>query len=317
MAVEIQQSLRHAIQEVDWMDKITRKEALRKVSKMQIHVGRYEDPPINKLLLQELKNLTFSKQSYEVNRLNLMLFKSTMNRYYGLHQSDVTNHTKPMRMMLGMEINAFCYPIDNSLYIAAGVLQPPTYHPAWPTSLKYGTLGYILGHEFTHGFDEQGSSYDYAGDNVFWWSNESVKLFEERAQCFIDSYSDYYVPEINRHINGVLTLNENIADAGGLKLALMAYRRFANGEREKLKSISSTVFEEEQMPELNLSPEQLFFLGAAQIWCSSYREVDYWQELSNSHTIEKYRVLGMIANNEDFREVFNCPSVDANQCKIW
>ncbi|XP_059223276.1 membrane metallo-endopeptidase-like 1 [Stomoxys calcitrans] len=290
MAIRIQKELRQSLLEATWMDAKTRKAALLKESSMKL---------------------------YEVNRINLLLFENHIRRLHGLYSEQFNNQTKPLQMMLGMEVNAFYYPLDNSLHIAAGVLQPPTYHPAWPISLKYGTLGYILGHEFSHGFDVQGANYDYTGRNSYWWSEEASQQFEAQAQCFVQSYGNYCVPEINRRINGLLTLNENIADAGGLNLAFRAYRRLANEQSKKVGSPRQAHGKQETMPGLNLTAEQLFFVGAAQIWCSSYREMDYWQELTNTHTIEKYRVLGLMTNSRDFANTYNCPNKNGDKCEVW
>uniref|UniRef100_A0A1I8NQ03 Peptidase M13 C-terminal domain-containing protein n=1 Tax=Stomoxys calcitrans TaxID=35570 RepID=A0A1I8NQ03_STOCA len=290
MAIRIQKELRQSLLEATWMDAKTRKAALLKESSMKL---------------------------YEVNRINLLLFENHIRRLHGLYSEQFNNQTKPLQMMLGMEVNAFYYPLDNSLHIAAGVLQPPTYHPVWPISLKYGTLGYILGHEFSHGFDVQGANYDYTGRNSYWWSEEASQQFEAQAQCFVQSYGNYCVPEINRRINGLLTLNENIADAGGLNLAFRAYRRLANEQSKKVGSPRQAHGKQETMPGLNLTAEQLFFVGAAQIWCSSYREMDYWQELTNTHTIEKYRVLGLMTNSRDFANTYNCPNKNGDKCEVW
>ncbi|XP_061396001.1 neprilysin-11-like [Musca vetustissima] len=249
-------------------------------------------------------------------------FKQSMKRFNGLHFEQLANDTKPLDLILGMQVNAFYYNIDNAIYVTAGILHPPAFHKAWPNALKYGTLGYLVGHEFTHGFDTIGSNYDGAGNNIYWWSEKSGKVFGQRSECYVKHYQNYSIPEINRNINGNLTKDENIADGGGLRMAFMAYRRYMKELTKNSDLTNENLLKEEQMPGLDLSPEQLFFLGAAQLWCSSYKEAHYWEELSDEHTIDKYRVLGLVSNNADFAKAYNCPisskmNPSVKKCEIW
>lgn len=318
---EIRQSLRLILQDASWLDETTRKAALLKESTIVETIGRYEDPDVTKRLIGELKRLQFVDGSYESNYLNLRKFKQYMKRFNGLHYDELSNATKPLDLLVGMQVNSFYYNIDNSIYVMAGTLMPPVYNKAWPNSLKYGTLGYLIGHEFTHGFDTVGANYDETGQGNYWWSTKSSKVFKDRSNCYVDHYQNYVIPEIHRNINGNLTKDENIADGGGLREALMAYRRYTKNVTRKLNSIAA-FYKEEQMPGLDLSPEQLFFLGFGQLWCASYKEADYWEELTNEHTIDKYRVLGAVSNNEDFAKAFNCPvgskmNPSPNKCEVW
>ncbi|XP_065372030.1 membrane metallo-endopeptidase-like 1 [Calliphora vicina] len=318
---EIRQSLRLILQEANWLDEPTRQAALLKESTIAEYIGRYENMNITKRLIEELKQLKFVNGSYEANNLNLRKFKQYMTRFNGLNFEELDNTTKPLDLVVGMQVNSFYYNLDNSIYVMAGTLLPPVYNKAWPNSLKYGTLGYLIGHEFTHGFDTVGANYDEAGQANYWWSNKSGKVFKERSKCYADHYQRYLIPEINRNINGNLTNDENIADGGGLREALMAYRRYIKNVTKELDSISA-LYKEEQMPGLDLSPEQLFFLGFAQLWCASYKEADYWDELTDEHTIDKYRVLGAVSNNVDFAKVYNCPvgskmNPTSDKCEVW
>ncbi|XP_019895516.2 membrane metallo-endopeptidase-like 1 [Musca domestica] len=262
---DVRQSLQSILAEADWLDEATREAALRKEAAIAEYIGRFEDTNMTKLLLAELKNLKYEEDNYDLNNLNMHKFDQSMKRYNGLHYEELDIDTKCLDMLLGMQVNSFYYVIDNAIYVMAGVLHPPAFHKTWPIALKYGTLGYLVGHEFTHGFDTLGSNYDANGNNNNWWTSKSGKVFEERSQCYVENYQNYSIPEINRKINGNLTKDENIADAGGLRMAFMAYRRY-------LKETKKEGDKEERMPGLDLSPEQLFFLGSAQLWCSSYKE---------------------------------------------
>ncbi|XP_019895512.1 neprilysin [Musca domestica] len=319
---DIRHSLHTILVEADWLDEATREAALQKEAAIAEYIGRYEDTNMTKLLLAELKNLKYEEDNYDLNNLNMRKFKQSMKRFNGLHFEQLGNDTKPLELLLGMQVNAFYYNIDNSIYVTAGILHPPAFHKAWPNALKYGTIGYLVGHEFTHGFDTVGSNYDANGNNNYWWSSKSGKVFEERSECYVEYYQNYSIPEINRNINGNLTKDENIADGGGLRMAYMAYRRNLKEMTKNANLIETNFHKEEQMPGLDLSPEQLFFLGAAQLWCSSYKEAHYWEELSDEHTIDKYRVLGLVSNNEEFAKAFNCPidskmNPSTKKCEIW
>lgn len=319
MIKDVRKSLRTIIEEAEWLDETTREAALLKESTMAEQVGRYEDSVLTKRLIEEMQNLQFVDGSYEANNLNLKKFEQYMLRYVGFHADEFSNTTKPLQLLVGMQPNAFYYLNDNTMYVMAGVLQPPIFHTTWPNSLQYGTLGYLVGHELTHAFDTSGAIYDHVGMENPWWSEESKNQFKERSQCFIDHFDKYYIPEINRHINGNITRDENIADAGGLRVAFRAYRSFLDEVKKSSDFYLSN--EVEQMPGIDLSPEQIFFLGTAQIWCSVLKEADYWKELTDDHTIDKYRVLGMMSNNADFAKAYNCPLGSKlnppDKCKVW
>ncbi|XP_073820073.1 neprilysin-1-like [Musca autumnalis] len=322
MIDDIKLSLRSLVEAADWLDDETREEAILKETNINKVIGRHETPETIQRLIAEMKNLQFiDGGNYEANNLNLRKFEQFIERYNGLHAAELDNTTKPLQLLVGMQANAFYYNNDNSMYVMAGVLNPPVFDKSWPNSLKYGTLGYLVGHELTHALDTEGAKHDYAGNKRYWWSEYADKLFKERAQCFVDYFSNYRVPEINRNINGNITRDENIADAGGLRVALLAYRRL----RENMAAenpISYFDDSDERMPGLYFTPEQLFFLGTAQLWCSSYTEANYWEELTDLHTIDKYRVLGMMSNNADFAQAYDCPlggamNPFADKCIIW
>ncbi|XP_061394830.1 neprilysin-1 [Musca vetustissima] len=322
MIDDIKSSLSCIIKQADWLDEETRQEALLKEANINKVIGRYETPETVQRLIGEMRNLEFiDGGNYEANNLNLKKFEQYIDRYNGLHAAELNNSTKPLQLLMGMQANAFYYNNDNSMYVMAGVLNPPMFDKAWPNSLKYGTLGYLVGHELTHALDTVGAKYDHTGNKRYWWTEYSDMLFKDRAQCFVDYFNQYHVPEINRNINGNGTRDENIADAGGLRVALLAYRHL----RERMAAENpASVFDDsdERMPALDFTPDQLFFLGTAQIWCSSYTEANYWEQLSDEHTIDKYRVLGMVSNNADFAQAYNCPlgskmNPVGDKCIIW
>ncbi|XP_030559269.1 neprilysin-2 [Drosophila novamexicana] len=320
--VELRKSQLSLLQNANWLDVETREEALLKESTIVPRIGKCKDDSLSESLIRAMNNLTLIPGSYARNNINLNHFSTYIRRYNGMHHKELSNTTKPLELLVGMQVNAFYYNIDNSINVMAGILHPPAYHQAWPNSLKFGTIGYLVGHELTHGFDSIGSTFDSNGTARNWWSKKSGEVFTERAKCYVDHFNNYIIPEINRKINGNQTKDENIADSGGLREALSAYRSYMKQQQVSSENNASYVHKNEQMPGLDLSPEQLFFLGFAQLWCSDYEERHYWEELTNEHAMDKYRVLGAVTNNEDFAQAYNCQlgspmNPTADKCRIW
>ncbi|XP_030370868.1 membrane metallo-endopeptidase-like 1 [Scaptodrosophila lebanonensis] len=316
---ELRKSLRLVLENADWLDEATREQALLKESTIESRIGSFKDPDLTERLIREINNLTVISGNYAKNRVELKRFSTFMRRYNGHNYNQLPNTTKPLELLMGMQVNAFYYNVDNSINVMAGILHPPAYHKAWPNSLKFGTIGYLVGHEFTHGFDSVGSRYDSKGDARNWWSKKSSAVFNERAQCYVNHYNSYRIPEINRKINGNQTMDENIADGGGLREALSAYRSYI---KQLQKDEDTYSLKNEQMPGLDLSPEQLFYLGFAQVWCAAYEEEHYWEELTNEHTMDKYRVLGAVTNNDEFAQAYNCSlgtpmNPKPDKCRVW
>lgn len=149
-------------------------------------------------------------------------------------------------------------------------------------------------------------------------SEISQQALEDRAECYMDYYGKYQVPEISRRVNGKTTLDENIADNSGLRQALTAYR----SHRQQLLEHPGQERISDAMPGLDLTPEQLFFLGFAQLFCSHYEEEHYWKGLSDEHTFDQFRVLGVLSNSEDFFHAYNCSvgsgmRPGAKTCRLW
>lgn len=187
-------------------------------------------------------------------------------------------------------------------------MQTPFYDLSYPNSLNYGAMGVVMGHELTHAFDDQGREYDKDGNLYQWWCNETLRNFEERVRCFVDQYSSYKIDD--SHLNGKQTLGENIADNGGLKAAFRAYEKWAETHSEP------------QLPGVNLTSKQLFFVGFSQVWCSiSTPEALKLQVLNDPHAPAQFRVIGTLSNSYEFSREFNCP-LGSNmnpekKCVVW
>uniref|UniRef100_A0A8C9TN93 Phosphate regulating endopeptidase homolog, X-linked n=1 Tax=Scleropages formosus TaxID=113540 RepID=A0A8C9TN93_SCLFO len=184
-----------------------------------------------------------------------------------------------------------------------------------PSSLSYGAIGVIVGHELTHGFDNNGRKYDKDGNLDQWWSNASISRFNEKTQCMVEQYSGYRWEEAGMNVNGKRTLAENIADNGGIREAFRAYRRWIDTHRSGR--------EEPLLPGLGLSNNQLFFLSYAHVRCNSYRtEAARDQIQSGAHSPPKYRVIGAMSNYEEFHRAFGCPQGSImnrgpHSCRVW
>ena len=210
-------------------------------------------------------------------------------------------------LMTPPTVNAYYNPQMNDINFPAGVLQPPLYDPRSDDAPNYGNTGGTIGHELTHGFDDEGRQFDAQGNLRDWWTAEDAKEFEKRASCTVDQYSQYVIVD-DIKINGKLTLGEDTADLGGLLLAYLAWQ-----DAEKGKNLQ---------PIDGFTPEQRFFIGYGQSWCSAERpEVQRLRATVDPHSPAKYRANGVVSNLPEFQKAFACkagsPMVRENRCRIW
>jgi putative endopeptidase len=190
----------------------------------------------------------------------------------------------------------------------AGILQRPFYDLKASLAVNYGAIGMVVGHELTHGYDDQGAQYDGDGNLSGWWPDSVTKAFEERTQCVVDYYSRYE-PVPGTKQNGKLTVGENIADMGGVKLAFAAYRAARRGATVK------------QVAE-GLSEDQQFFLAVGQAWCTkSSDELERMRLTVDPHSSPRFRVLGALSNLPEFAEAWQCKQGTAMRpakaCTVW
>jgi predicted metalloendopeptidase len=197
------------------------------------------------------------------------------------------------------DVNARYYKEINKIVIPAGILKPPYYSWNGPMSVNFGGIGSVMGHEMTHGFDSAGRKFDGDGNIINWWSNKSENSFLKKTKCFVEQYDKY-------EIDGKETLNENLADNGGINVAFRAYSNW------KIKH-----GEEERLPGVNFTDNQLFFIANSQIWCTKYRSF----LPPGQHSPGPVRVRGMASNSLEFAQAFNCkPNSRMNpfpKCSIW
>jgi putative endopeptidase len=206
-----------------------------------------------------------------------------------------------------MTVNATYDATQNNITFPAGILQPPFYDNRADDALNFGGIGAVIGHELTHGFDDQGSQFDAGGNLRDWWTADDKKQFEARTGCIRDQYANFVAVD-DLKVNGKLTLGENTADNGGLRIAYMA--------------MLNTFAGKEPAPIDGLSAEQRFFLGWANVWCQ--KRTDAFQRMLvtlDPHSPSRYRVNGTISNMPEFREAYHCPAtapmVNQNACRVW
>jgi len=214
-------------------------------------------------------------------------------------------------------VNAFYSGQLNSITVPGGILQDPFFYPGRPTSINYGAIGAIIGHEVTHGFDNNGRQFDKDGNQRQWWPDKMIKEFERRSQCYVGQYDQYCPEELNGTIcvDGKQTLGENIADNGGVRETYRGYRDWVlrqNGGKEEARLPGFEQF----------TPDQLLFIGYAINWCGADtpKGLDY-QIKNDEHSPRRYRVFGPLSNSVEFRDTFKCPVGDMNRggksCVLW
>ncbi|XP_065564791.1 neprilysin-1-like [Artemia franciscana] len=296
-AMEMVNNLREAFEEMltdlDWMNKETIEVAKEKLHAMDVKIG-YPDYILNATELDaEYKKVTFSKENFFDNILNMLGFTTALSFDELRKPVDRKDWTTPPAI-----VNAFYDASTNSIVFPAGILQPFFYSKEFPKSLNYGAIGVVIGHEITHGFDDRGRQYDKKGNLQQWWNNQTIKAYRTLINCFVEQYGNYKIQEIDQNLNGRLTVLENIADNVGLKIAYKAYKKWVerNGS-------------EELLPGLALSHDQLFFLGYAQIWCELTRpEEAVTRSRTSRHPPGYLRVRGPLSNLKQYAMAYSCPT---------
>jgi putative endopeptidase len=281
MINNLKSALADRIKTLEWMDEPTKQEALKKLAAFTVKIG-YPDK------WRDYSTLKIDRGPFVLNALRADLFE--VNR-------DLNKIGKPVdRTEWGMTpptVNAYYNPNMNEIVFPAGILQPPFFFRDADDAINYGAIGAVIGHEMTHGFDDQGRQFDAAGNLRDWWSPDSAAKFKERSRAIVTQYNEYE-PLPGLHVNGELTQGENIADLGGLKIAYAAFKKATAGKpQEKIDG---------------LTPDQRFFLAFAQIWRSKQRDEDLKLRLNTDpHSPARYRVDGPLSNLTEFQQAFNLP----------
>jgi putative endopeptidase len=295
MVKGIEEAMGRGIDKLGWFDDATRKQAHEKLAHIDNKIGYPEK-------WRDYESLVINKDSFLANAIRGEEFEAKRR---------LSKIGKPVDrgdwLMSPPTVNAYYEPSLNEMVFPAGILQPPFFNRGAVSPVNYGAIGMVMGHELTHGFDDEGRRFDAKGDLRDWWSPGVGKEFEQRVQCVVEQY-DGYVPVDDLHVNGKLTLGENIADLGGIKTAHAAYVA-ARGDKDA-RSFGK------------LSDEQLFFLGTAQAWCTKVRpEAARVRVTTDPHSPPRFRVNGPLSNLPEFAAAFSCKAGDKmvrqNQCTIW
>jgi len=289
MVQGIEDSFEQNLAQVSWMDDAARAASRDKLRKINNKIGypeKWRDYSTMKIgresLLQNLDEAAW----FETRRDLAKIGKPVDRNEWGM--------TPPT-------VNAYYNPSMNEMVFPAGILQAPFFKTDAPVITNHGGIGMVMGHELTHGFDDQGRQFDGDGNLHEWWPPEVSKAFEQRAACVADKY-DQYVAVDDVRLNGKLTLGENIADIGGLKLAYASLRqKQGSGDPRR---------------------DRDFFLAFAQSWCANYRpEAARLQALTNPHSTAQWRVNGPVSDNPDFARTFTCkagtPMNPEKKCMVW
>src|SRR5881397_1140015 len=296
----LKEALADRIKTLDWMDEPTKKEALKKLAAMNVKIG-YPDKWLDYSLLQ------IDRGPYVLNAVRAGKFEA---------DRDLQKIGKPVdRTDWGMTpptVNAYYNPNMNEIVFPAGILQPPFFYANADDAVNYGAIGAVIGHEMTHGFDDQGRQFDAVGNLRDWWSKQSAAEYDKRRKAVVDQYSSYE-PLPGLHLNGELTQGENIADIGGVKLAYAALQKALDKHpEERTKKIDG------------LTPEQRFFLSFAAIWRSKIRDEEQKLRLNTDpHSPAQVRVNGPLSNMPEFQKAFNIPDSSPmvrhadKRVKIW
>ncbi|KAJ7373661.1 hypothetical protein OS493_011270 [Desmophyllum pertusum] len=303
MTSRLRQSFVDNLKSADWMDYQTKRSAKAKALAIKEDVGYPSYIKDNSELDAHYSTLDETLYYFENS---IAMNRMVVQKSFGMLRQPVN---KDMWAESPAQINGYYSPQQNRIVFLAGILQSPFYRKTYPKYLNYGSLAMVIGHEITHGFDSQGRNFDKNGNFKDWWSTYSKNNFITRAYCLVQQYNGYEV--FGKNIDGIQTLNENIADNGGIKLAYEAYQSWVKDNKK-----------EGRLPDLGFSVDQLFFIGFATPWCSVYKKQSALHQLEvDPHSYPKYRVLGPLSNFKKFAEAFSCRSGSKmnpyKKCSVW
>ena len=295
LVAEIEKSMNLDIQQLEWMSPETKVAADAKLNKISNKIGypqEWKDYSSVKVSRNNLIGNVQAASWFEIKRNLDKLGKPVDKSEWGM--------TPPT-------VNAYYNPSQNNINFPAGILQPPFFSDTVDDAVNYGAIGVVIGHELTHGFDDQGRKFDGDGNLTDWWGPKDGPEFEKRAQCLIDEYSSFS-PVEGTNLKGKLVLGENTADNGGLKLAYMALMREVGKDADKKTD--------------GFTPAQRLMIGFAQVWCENVTDQRARElALTDPHSPGKFRVIGTVRNSQAFRQAFHCKEGDAmapaNSCSVW
>jgi putative endopeptidase len=299
MVDALEKSLGEDIQGLSWMSDETKKQAAVKLQAIRNKIG-YPD------VWRDYGSVVIKKGDLIGNIQRADEFES---------KRAIDKIDKPLdRKEWGMTpptVNAYYNASFNNIVFPAGILQPPFFDPKMDDAVNFGGIGLVIGHELTHGFDDQGRKFDPQGNFTDWWTKQDGEEFEKRASCVANEYSNFVAVD-DLKLNGKLTLGENTADNGGARIALAALEHMIAEDKTGKAGQSIDGY----------TPEQRFFLGFGRVWCEKQRpEIARTRVLTDPHSPGKYRVNGVVQNMPEFQKAWSCkagqPMVAENACHVW
>lgn len=297
MVNALETSLGQDIQGLDWMTPETKKQAMVKLHAITNKIGypdTWRDYSTVKIVRGDFLGDVQRARAFEIKRNHNKIGKPLDKKEWGMSPPTV---------------NAYYSASNNDINFPAGILQPPFFDKDSDDAVNFGGIGVVIGHELTHGFDDQGSKFDAEGNLTNWWTQADRDEFDKRTSCIADEYSSFVAVD-DVHLNGRLTLGENTADNGGLRIALAALH--ADMAKDPKAAQTKDGF----------TPEQRFFIGFAQVWCqNSTPESSRLLAKTDPHSPGEYRTNGTLQNSADFAKAFGCKAgqkmVSANACHVW
>ena len=299
----LEKALGEDIQNLDWMSDATKKEAEAKLGTITQKIGYPENWRNYSTLVVKRDDLIGNLEQnsiFETKRMFAKLGKPVDAKEWGM--------TPPT-------VNAYYNPPQNNINFPAGILQPPFYANNLDPAVNFGGIGVVIGHEMTHGFDDQGSKYDLHGNVRTWFTPDDLTKFQAKTGCIADEYSGFKVAE-GQNLNGKLTLGENTADNGGLRIAFQALQ-------ETLTTSPSTALAGYVSGQKDgYTPAQRFFIGFGQVWCQNQTEQNARVlAKTDPHSSGEWRTNGSVQNFDEFGKAFGCkvgqPMMPATSCRVW
>jgi endothelin-converting enzyme/putative endopeptidase len=293
MTKQIEDEMGNEIKQLTWMSDATKQQALLKLAGVINKIGypdRWRDYSSVTITPDHFAADVFAASAFAARRDLMKIGKPVDRREWYM--------TPPT-------INAYYDPQTNDINFPAGVLQPPLFDPKMDAAPNYGNTGATIGHELTHGFDDEGRQFDAEGNLKDWWTPADAKAFEQKVSCVRNQYAQYIAVD-DTHINSSLTLGEDVADLGGTLLAYIAWKHFTN----------------ETAPVQGLTPDQRFFVGMAQWACGDERiETKRMHVITDPHSPDEFRINGVVADLPQFGAAFGCkvgqPMMRENACRVW
>ena len=298
MVDALEQALKADISGLDWMSDETKKQALVKLTAIRNKIGypdKWRDYSKLKIVRGDMVGNLMRANTFESNRQLQKIGKPVDKLEWGM--------TPPT-------VNAYYSGSHNEIVFPAGILQPPFFDRSLDDAVNMGGIGLVIGHELTHGFDDQGRKFDPKGNLRDWWTAQDGQEFEKRASCIADEYSSFTAVD-DLKLNGRLTLGENTADNGGARISLMAlHTLMQQAGQDAGKTIDG------------FTPDQRFFLGFGRVWCENRTdEIARLGVRTDPHSPGRWRVNGVVQNMPEFQKAFNCkpgqPMVRENACHVW